>query len=476
MKALQLTVLLAFAFVCTPWAVAQTLVSETIEYDADGNPTRKLLTYAQAPQSPPPTAPPPTTPTPAVPPPAGQPQAEDVETVQRRVGQAVFVVAPELPSEEIPQPDAFNWDFGNPDGKYNQLPGFNAAHVYEQPGEYLVRFNGEPFLRVEVAPETRPVIRIGSDGDVAAVGKLAVIPEHTQLLFRRGEKHAIARGMSITRDGVLIGAYGEGQKPVLVHNAMGGRVMFDVKANNFTLQDVTIDNAEAGRKARADTLSFTGVGATIRNVTVLKSHTFVNGNTNPIKVYIEGCDAPDRDGLVKYFLWGQGREFVLLNNTVSNSAGEHCVRLNGMHRVLLFDNDLTELKDYGLIKGTVTGQGGTYYWIENNRSSVGDLSVGPMADYPENAPSRTRYVVVRNNRMLAGGDLIFAHGTEYLWAGGNTVEPVGHSPGAIQAGISIQGHSRKWGRALQHAYIEVPAQTRLETWDNIPESVTIVKK
>src|SRR3954470_6911711 len=33
----------------------------------------------------------------------------------------------------------WQWDFGDPDGKYNQLEGFNAAHVYDNPGTYTLR-------------------------------------------------------------------------------------------------------------------------------------------------------------------------------------------------------------------------------------------------------------------------------------------------------------------------------------------------
>src|SRR6478672_10051333 len=30
------------------------------------------------------------------------------------------------------------WNFHDPSGSYNHLPGFNAAHVYEKPGKYRV--------------------------------------------------------------------------------------------------------------------------------------------------------------------------------------------------------------------------------------------------------------------------------------------------------------------------------------------------
>ena len=32
----------------------------------------------------------------------------------------------------------YEWDFGDPNGKYNALTGFNASHVYDAPGTYTV--------------------------------------------------------------------------------------------------------------------------------------------------------------------------------------------------------------------------------------------------------------------------------------------------------------------------------------------------
>ena len=32
----------------------------------------------------------------------------------------------------------YEWNFGDPDGAYNTLVGFNAAHVYDAPGVYTV--------------------------------------------------------------------------------------------------------------------------------------------------------------------------------------------------------------------------------------------------------------------------------------------------------------------------------------------------
>ena len=32
----------------------------------------------------------------------------------------------------------YDWDFGDSTAKFNHLTGFNAAHVYDQPGKYTV--------------------------------------------------------------------------------------------------------------------------------------------------------------------------------------------------------------------------------------------------------------------------------------------------------------------------------------------------
>jgi len=32
----------------------------------------------------------------------------------------------------------FQWNFGDPNGEYNTLPGFNASHIYTSPGDYTI--------------------------------------------------------------------------------------------------------------------------------------------------------------------------------------------------------------------------------------------------------------------------------------------------------------------------------------------------
>ena len=35
-----------------------------------------------------------------------------------------------------PLDTTFSWNFGDPSGEYNVLPGYNAAHIYDVPGTY----------------------------------------------------------------------------------------------------------------------------------------------------------------------------------------------------------------------------------------------------------------------------------------------------------------------------------------------------
>src|SRR5437762_1852805 len=77
----------------------------------------------------------------------------------------------------------FDWDFGDANGKYNKLTGFNAAHIYENPGQYKVTLHWrdaqgerEPVtLDVNVMPDKRRKIYVADNGSDANAGDS---PEH----------------------------------------------------------------------------------------------------------------------------------------------------------------------------------------------------------------------------------------------------------------------------------------------------------
>jgi hypothetical protein len=74
-------------------------------------------------------------------------------------------------SDTMHYTQSYAWDFGDPTAPYDQVSGFNAAHVYSTPGTYLVKMNGSP-LTVTVTANKRTVVPINTQADMDALAKV----------------------------------------------------------------------------------------------------------------------------------------------------------------------------------------------------------------------------------------------------------------------------------------------------------------
>lgn len=75
----------------------------------------------------------------------------------------------------------YQWDFGDPTGGYNRLPGWTAGHIYDNPGTYTVRLtvtdaNGKSSTAtqsINVAADTRRTVYVdaasGSDNNPGTI-------------------------------------------------------------------------------------------------------------------------------------------------------------------------------------------------------------------------------------------------------------------------------------------------------------------
>src|SRR5688572_16357149 len=56
-------------------------------------------------------------------------------------GMAPFTVQVHGLESDVPDDlqTRYQWDFGDPGSAYNKLEGWNAAHLYRQPGQYIIR-------------------------------------------------------------------------------------------------------------------------------------------------------------------------------------------------------------------------------------------------------------------------------------------------------------------------------------------------
>lgn len=131
----------------------------------------------------------------------------------------------------------YTWDFGDGSGPHNQLVGWTAGHVYDVPGSYTLTLavTNERFetatqeITVQVSADTRQVFHVSPLGRVGGVGSLAdpgstpgdvngYLADDVTILFERGQVHDFATD-SVTVEGVsgvVLGAYGSGDAPVLM--------------------------------------------------------------------------------------------------------------------------------------------------------------------------------------------------------------------------------------------------------------------
>src|SRR5206468_2638185 len=111
----------------------------------------------------------------------------------------------------------FEWNFGDGGGKYNKLTGFNAAHVYENSGQYKVTLNWrdasgprDPIsFEVNVLPDKRRKIFVSADGHDGNAGESPekpikswdhlkrIVDDDTEILFRRGDRFDVSSPLEL---------------------------------------------------------------------------------------------------------------------------------------------------------------------------------------------------------------------------------------------------------------------------------------
>ncbi len=328
----------------------------------------------------------------------------------------------------------YDWDFGDPQGKYNTLTGFNAAHVYDRPGTYSIRLtvtdetghSETASANVVMAENNRKSIFVSADGsDSNAAGTEAaplqsleravlLLPDHGEILLKAGGTYTAGGVMKLRRSDVLITRYGEGADPVINLEKTPTRknvgfFAIDARCNGITFDRLTMstpyavaDDAEAP-KIGLDPILVRGRNITVRDCTFLNVDTAVNANGSPVGLLVQGCKSPLKTGLRAYLVWGQGTDLVYLGNQAANSTREHIVRLSGVDGALIFDNEFTNDDrrpgdKYDFSKGAIEMHLGSYAYIAGNKISGGTIRVGPLGLH-EPPSTATTWAVIENNTV-----------------------------------------------------------------------------
>ncbi len=351
----------------------------------------------------------------------------------------------------------YDWNFGDAGGKYNQLRGFNAAHVYDKAGTYTITLtvtnkagkSTTVSTTVTVSADTRKIIYVDANGSDSNSGTSAnqavktiaraqqLLADNTILLFKRGQTWLTTDTLHVNGNNIKVGSYGTGDRPVLMHkqiNVSTAVISIGAGSNDITIQGLTFDTYGVATNTVADKIRVTGIipkgtNITIRDNQFLNVTDAIKANSRPVGMLVQDNVAPLETGIRSYFIWSEGSDHAYLGNVVANSTREHIVRIgaSGTDRVLLAYNDFTNLDRTSvdrsdMAKGTMVIHKGTYVFVTHNTITDGGIGVGPLGgpDGFGDRGARWEYAVIENN-IAKNTSIRVTHGAEHVMIRDNVV-------------------------------------------------------
>jgi Ca2+-binding RTX toxin-like protein len=368
----------------------------------------------------------------------------------------------------------YQWDFGDAGSAYNDLTGWNAGHVYGNPGTYTITLTMTDSAgltsaatgQVTVAADTRPTIYVdthASDNNTGAstaqavqtaarAVQLAGNTGNVRILFKRGETFNINATLQLNGSHMYLGAYGTGANPVLNRVAGYEDYVFLCGANSIgtTFQGLTFDSPNAVASGPAPEISASailawGTDVVVRNNTFLNLENALDGELQPHGMIVQDNTAPLIKGLRGYFCWVDGTDWSILGNTVANSTRQHDIRANdpAVVGLLIEGNNLT--KQYPAddpaetYKTTINVRAGNYVYVSGNvlNHSTLAFNIGPgmttqqdinwvvvednyFNDCPLQIKTTVHDVMVRDNYIDFSGQ------SEIYLISGDLTDPYGH--------------------------------------------------
>lgn len=349
----------------------------------------------------------------------------------------------------------YQWNFGDTGSAYNTLTGFNAAHIYDKAGSYTITLtvtneggkSNVATFKVNVAAENRKEIYVDANGSdsnsgldannaVRSVDKAISLlgnSSNVSILFRRGQTFELDKSIIVNGKNVMIGAYGNGDRPVLQRVLGTGlsAIRTNPQAFGVIVQDITFDSPYVAKNGVADKTGVSAIYAGGTNITVrgcqfLNVDDAVNGDSKPTGLLVQDNIAPSATGLRGYFVWMDGSDIVILGNKVANSTREHILRCSSQttSRILVANNDLTNIgrssTDSGdIAKTTVNFRIGSYIYMTNDKLTGGPVSVGPSHTQ---AIEDTAQWLVLEDSTVSGASLEVFPNTWHLTARNNVFQ------------------------------------------------------
>ena len=341
----------------------------------------------------------------------------------------------------------YAWDFGDPGSEYNDLVGFNAGHIYQNPGTYtitltLTNSNGNTDVAkatVNVASDNRKIYYVSTSGSdsnsgsspsdpiqsvnkvISILGGAAGTTSNVEFRFEDGDTFNMSTGIVVAGNNVLFTDYGSGSAPVL--NWDGEMAYVALIGTRPTSHDVTAEHlifrtvfGGTGKTNMPDTFQAAGTNLVVTHDEFENVGYGVNGNGNPTGVIVQKNDVPTNTDLRSYFVWVAGSDFVVLGNTVPNSTNEAILRVVNGTRVLIGYNTFTNeaLGGDDTAKNTLTIHEGSYAYIVGNTLNDGPMHIGPLGEQDglKDKAARWNYAVVEGN--LLNTESFTLHGAQHV--------------------------------------------------------------
>jgi len=316
----------------------------------------------------------------------------------------------------------YEWDFGDPGSGYNRIEGWNAAHLYRQPGEYTVRLKvtdaggrvSQAARTVHIEADMRRNIYVSpsgtdsNDGSWGAPVRTAVrakqlMSDNCGVYFQRGGEYQLSAPFHIEASNVVVGAYGSGSDPKLMW--IGNIPYAGMITMWWWSRDVVIENLLFDSYANnPGNNAVRGTHPHGNNITVTRCNFQRVSYAMNTEFGAFGFLAQDNvaGNIGAYFIWAIGHDHVYLGNTVANVRDEHTIRLANAQRVLVAHNDLRNTA-----KSNVWAMLGDHCYIAHNTLRDGRVLVGP--NFADGAQSeRFRRCVADGNLVLDEGFVIYS--------------------------------------------------------------------
>ncbi len=333
----------------------------------------------------------------------------------------------------------YDWNFDDPHGTYNTLTGFNAAHIYDRPGQYAITLSvtdetgkkQSATANVTITENRRRRIFVSPEGSDRNIGveesaplrslaaAVGVLPANSEILLQAGMIHSVTTVLKLKSSDVVISRYGHGADPIVMLDKdpvrkSKGFISIDPHADGVLIEHLTFDTPFAvgdndpAPKIGIEAIVARGGNISVRDCTFLNIDSAIDANGSPAGLLMQGCKSPLITGLRAYLIWGQGSELVCLGNFAANSTREHIVRMSGVKGALIFGNDFANLDrqsvdkdDYS--KGSIEMHNGSYAYIAGNKVAAGPIRVGPRGGEHEDASTASDWAVIENNRLTDTG-------------------------------------------------------------------------